>query len=193
VKRGLKRVQLVTSDAHEGLKAAISQVLTNASWQRCRVHFMRNILAHVPRGDQAMIAAALRTIYAQPNQEAVRRQLRAVYDAMLPRWQNAAQILIEAEDDILAYMCFPVEQWKRIYSNNVLERLHKEVRRRTNVVGVFPDEASVIRLVGAILQKQDEEWEVAKRYFSLESMSRLYAPPPLVMAEPIPSTLAPVN
>jgi putative transposase len=190
---GLKGVQLVTSDAHEGLKAAIAQVLTDASWQRCRVHFMRNILAHVPRGDQAMIAAALRTIYAQPNREAARRQLRAVYDAMLPRWQNAAQILIEAEDDILAYMSFPVEQWKRIYSNNVLERLHKEVRRRTNVVGVFPDEASVIRLVGAILQEQDEEREVAKRYFSLESMNRLYAPPPLVMAEPIPFTLAPVH
>jgi len=193
VKRGLKGVQLVTSDAHEGLKAAISQVLTDASWQRCRVHFMRNILGHVPRGDQAMIAAALRTIYAQPNQEAARRQLRAVYEAMQPHWPNAAQILIEAEDDILAYMSFPVEQWKRIYSNNVLERLHKEVRRRTNVVGVFPDEASVIRLVGAILQEQDEEWEVAKRYFSLESMSRLYAPPPLVMAEPIPFTLAPVH
>jgi putative transposase len=116
-----------------------------------------------------------------------------VYDAMLPRWQNAAQILIEAEDDILAYMSFPVEQWKRIYSNNVPERLHKEVRRSTNVVGVFPDEASVIHLVGAILQEQDEEWEVVKRYSSLESMSKLYAPPPLVMTEPIPFTLVPVQ
>ena len=193
VKRGLKGVQLVTSDAHEGLKAAIAQVLSGASWQRCRVHFMRNILSHVPHGDQAIVAAALRTIYAQPNQDAARRQLRAVYEAMQTRWQNAAQLLLEAEDDILAYMSFPVEHWKRIYSNNVLERLHKEVRRRTNVVGVFPGEASVIRLVGAILQEQDDEWEVAKRYFSLESMHRVYHPPVLITAEVMPFTLAPVH
>jgi transposase-like protein len=186
-------VQLVTSDAHEGLKAAIAQVLTGTSWQRCRVHFMRNVLAHVPHGDQAMVAAALRTIYAQPNQEAAKRQLQAVYDAMQPRWLNAAQILLEAEDDILAYMSFPVEHWKRIYSNNVLERLHKEVRRRTNVVGVFPDEASVIRLVGAILREQDDEWEVMMRYFSLESMHRVYHPQLLIAAEAIPFTLAPVH
>lgn len=193
VQRGLQGVQLVTSDAHEGLKAAIAQVLSGASWQRCRVHFMRNILAHVPRGDQAMVAAALRTIYAQPNQEAARRQLRAVYDAMQPRWPNAAEVLIRAEDDILAYMVFPLEHWKRIYSNNVLERLNKEVRRRTNVVGVFPDEASVIRLVGAILQEQDDEWEIARRYFSLESMRRVYDPQPLITAEVVPFTLAPVH
>jgi putative transposase len=154
---------------------------------------MRNILSHVPHGDHAIVAAALRTIYAQPNQDAARRQLRAVYEAMHTRWQNAAQLLVEAEDDILAYMSFPVEHWKRIYSTNVLERLHKEVRRRTNVVGVFPNEASVIRLVGAILQEQDDEWEVAKRYFSLESMYRIYHPPVLITAEAIPFTLAPVH
>ena len=193
VNRGLQGVQLVTSDAHEGLKAAIAQVLAGASWQRCRVHFMRNLLSHVPRGDQSIVAAALRTIYAQPNQEAARRQLRAVYDAMLPRWPIAAEVLIKAEDDILAYMAFPTEHWKRIYSNNVLERLNKEVRRRTNVVGVFPDDASVIRLVGAVLQEQDDEWEIARRYFSLESMHRLYHPQPLITAEVVPFTIAPVH
>ena len=193
VQRGLQGVQLVISDAHEGLKAAIAQVLSGASWQRCRVHFMRNLLSHIPRGDQSIVAAALRTIYAQPNQEAARRQLRAVYDAMAPRWPKAAEVLLEAENDILAYMLFPAEHWKRIYSNNVLERLNKEVRRRTNVVGVFPDEASVIRLVGAVLQEQDDEWEIAKRYFSLESMHKLYHPQPLITAEAVPFTLAPVH
>lgn len=193
VGRGLAGVQLVISDAHEGLKAAIAQVLTGASWQRCRVHFMRNLLCHVPRGDQAMVAAALRTIFAQPNQAAARRQLRAVYEVLLPRWPKAAQVLSDAEDDILAYMVFPQEHWKRIYSNNLLERLNKEVKRRTNVVGVFPDEPAVIRLVGAVLAEQADEWQVANRYFSLESMRKLYQPQPLVMAEMIPFTLAPVH
>jgi putative transposase len=193
VQRGLTGVQLVISDAHEGLKAAINLVLSGASWQRCRVHFMRNLLAHVPRGDMAIVAAALRTVFAQPDQPAARRQLRAVYEAMLPRWPKAAQVLIQAENDILAYMTFPQEHWKRIYSNNVLERLNKEVKRRTNVVGVFPDDPSVIRLVGAILQEQSDEWQVAKRYFSLESMHKLYDPQPLIMAELVPFTLAPVH
>jgi len=193
VQRGLHSVQLVISDAHEGLKTAIQLVLSGASWQRCRVHFMRNLLSHVPRGDMAIVAAALRTVFAQPDQKAARRQLRAVYEAMLPRWSKAAQVLIEAENDILAYMTFPQEHWKRIYSNNVLERLNKEVKRRTNVVGVFPDDPSVIRLVGAILQEQSDEWQVAKRYFSLESMRKLYDPQPLVLAEPVPFTLAPIH
>ncbi len=202
VGRGLSGVQLVVSDAHEGLKAAIAQVLAGASWQRCRVHFtlapaasagVRNLLCHVPRGDQAMVAAALRTIFAQPTQEAARKQLCAVYEAMLPRWPKAAQVLSDGEDDILAYMVFPPEHWKRMYSNNVLERLNKEVKRRTHVVGVFPDEPSVIRLVGAVLQEQADEWQVAKRYFSLESMHKLYNPQPLLMAEAIPFTLAPIH
>jgi transposase-like protein len=191
--RGLKGVQLVISDAHEGLKAAIAQVLSGASWQRCRVHFMRNVLSHVPRGDQAMMAAALRTIFAQPDPEAAHRQLRAVYDAMVVRWPKAAEILIRAEEDILTYKAFPQEHWTRIYSNNVLERLNKEVKRRTNVVSVFPDGASVIRLVGSVLQEQADEWQIARRYFSLESMRKLYFPQPLIMAEPVPFTLAPVH
>ncbi len=193
VQRGLQGVQLVISDAHEGLKAAVAQVLSGASWQRCRVHFMRNLLSHIPRGDQAIVAAALRTIFAQPDQEAAGRQLQAVYDAMATRWPKAAEVLLDAEKDILAYMTFPKEHWKRIYSNNVLERLNKEVKRRTNVVGIFPDESSVIRLVGAILQEQSDEWQIAKRYFSRESMRKLFEPQLLMMAEAMPFTLAPVH
>ncbi len=193
VERGLSEVQLVISDAHEGLKVAIAQVLSGASWQRCRVHFMRNLLCHVPRGDQAMVAAALRTIFAQPTQAAACQQLRAVYDAMLSRWPKAAQVLSAAETDILAYMLFPQEHWRRIYSNNLLERLNKEVKRRTNVVGVFPDEPSVIRLVGSVLAEQADEWQIAKRYFTLESMRKLYDPQPLLTAEVMPFTLAPIH
>ncbi len=193
VGRGLRGVQLVISDAHEGLKTAIAQVLTGSAWQRCRVHFMRNLLAHVPRGDQSIVAAALRTIYAQPSPEAARRQLRAVYEAMQSRWPQAAQVLLQAESEILAYMSFPPEHWARLYSTNVLERLNAEVRRRTDVVGIFPDAASVLRLVGAVLLEQDDEWQTAKRYFSLESMQRLYQPQPLLTAEQVPLTLAPVH
>ena len=140
-----------------------------------------------------MVAAALRTIFAQPDQEAGGRQLQAVYEAMVTRWPKASEVLLDAENDILAYMKFPKEHWKRIYSNNVLERLKKEVKRRTNVVGVVPEESSVIRLVGAILQEQSDEWQIAKRYFSLESMRKLYRPQPLMMAEVMPFTLAPVH
>ncbi len=193
VGRGLNGVQLVISDAHEGLKAAMAQVLSGASWQRCRVHFVRNLLCRVPRGDQAIVAVPLRTIFAQPDQVAARRQLRIVYEAMLPRWPKAAQVLIGAEEDILAYMPFPEEHWKRIYSNNVLEWLNKEIKRRTNVVGVFPDEATVIRLVGAVLAEQSDEWQVAKRYFSLETMRKLIEPQPLLVAETLPFTLAPIH
>jgi putative transposase len=193
MQRGLNGVQLVISDAHEGLKAAIFHVLSGVSWQRCRVHFMRNLLAHVHRGDQAMVAAALRTIYAQPGQESARRQLQAVYGAMVTRWPKAAEVLLDAENDILAYMMFPQEHWRRIYSNNVLERLNKEVKRRTNVVGVFPNEPSVIRLVGFILQEQSDEWQIANRYFSSESMRKLYEPQPLMTVEVVPFTLAPIH
>jgi transposase-like protein len=173
VQRGLQGVQLVISDSHEGLKAALSQVLAGATWQRCRVHFMRNVLAHVPHGDKSMIAAALRTFFAQPSRQAAGQQLQEVVRTMTARWPKAAQLVAEAEDDILAYMTFPPEHWTRIYSTNPLERLNKEVKRRTQVVGVFPDEAAVVRLIGAVLLEQADEWEVDRRYFSQESMRRL--------------------
>jgi len=138
VRRGLTGVRLATSDAHEGLKAALDQVLAGVTWQRCRVHFMRNILAHVPKGDKAIVAAALRTIFAQPDRRAAGQQLAEVVGAMRTRWPKAAELLVEAEEDVLAYMAFPGEHWSRIYSTNPLERLNKEIKRRTYVVGSSP-------------------------------------------------------
>jgi len=193
VRRGLRGVQLVISDAHEGLKAAVEQVLAGATWQRCRVHCMRNVLAHVPKGSRAVVAAALRTIFAQPDREAARQQLREVAQAMHGRWPKAAEVVAAAEEDVLAYMAFPQEHWTRIYSTNPLERVNEEVKRRTNVVGVFPDEASVIRLVGSVLLEIWDEWQVGRRYFSLESMHKLSEPERLLVAEPQPLTLAPVR
>jgi transposase-like protein len=191
--RGLCGVQLVISDSHEGLKAALSQVLVGATWQRCRVHFMRNVLAHIPQGDKSMVAAALRTFFAQPNRQAAGQQLQEVVRAMLPRWPKAAQLVAEAEEDILAYMAFPPEHWTRIYSTNPLERLNKEVKRRTNVVGVFPDEAAAVRLIGALLLEQADEWEVDRRYFSQESMRRLAEPEPWPLVDATPFRLAPIH
>jgi putative transposase len=193
VQRGLQGVQLVISDSHEGLKAALSQVLAGATWQRCRVHFMRNVLAHVPHGDKSMIAAALRTFFAQPNRQAAGQQLQEVVRTMTARWPKAAQLVADAEEDILAYMIFPPEHWTRIYSTNPLERLNKEVKRRTNVVGIFPDEAAVVRLIGAVLLEQADEWEVDRRYFSQESMRRLTEPEPWLLAEAAPFRLAPIH
>jgi transposase-like protein len=193
VRRGLSGVQLVTSDAHEGLKAALGKVLIGASWQRCRVHFMRNLLAHVSRGDKSVVAAALRTIFAQPDRQAAGIQVAEVVQAMQRRWPKAAELLAEAENDILAYMAFPPELWTRIYSTNPLERLNKEVKRRTNVVGVFPDGGSVTRLVGAVLLETSDEWQVGRRYFSLEAMAKVIGPQPLLVAEPVAFHLAPVH
>jgi transposase-like protein len=195
VARGLKGVQLVTSDSHEGLKAAISMILTGASWQRCRVHFMRNLLGHIPNGEKTMVAALVRTIFVQLNREAAGQQVTETLRLMRDRWPQAAAVLEEAEDDVLAYMSFPAEHWTRIYSTNPLERLNREIRRRTDVVGVFPDENATLRLVGAVLIEQTDEWEVDKRYFSQESMRRLLAPetPALPPKEGQLPRLAPVR
>ena len=193
IRRGLKGVELVTSDAHEGLKAAIREVLAGSSWQRCRVHFMRNVLANIPKGSKAVVAAAIRTIFAQPDREAAGQQVSEVVNAMQSRWPKAAELVAAAEEDVLAYMNFPLEHWTRIYSTNPLERLNKEIKRRTNVVGLFPDEASVIRLVGSILLEISDEWQVGRRYFSKESMRKLIEPEPLLVAEPAPLRLAPVH
>ena len=193
IRRGLKGVELVTSDAHEGLKAAIREVLAGSSWQRCRVHFMRNVLANIPKGSKAVVAAAIRTIFAQPDREAAGQQVSEVVKAMQSRWPKAAELVAAAEDDVLAYMNFPHEHWTRIYSTNPLERLNKEIKRRTNVVGLFPDEASVIRLVGSILMEISDEWQVGRRYFSKESMRKLTEPEKILVAEPAPLRLAPVH
>jgi transposase-like protein len=193
VRRGLHGVQLVISDAHEGLKAAQEECLEGASWQRCRVHFMRNLLSHIPKGDKSLVAAALRTIFAQVDRASAGQQLEVVVSAMRERWPEAAELLAAAEDDILAYMAFPSSHWTRIYSTNPLERVNREIRRRTNVVGVFPDDPSVIRLVGSVLKEIDDEWQVKRRYFGLDTMKQLTDPEPVLVAEPAPLRLAPIR
>ncbi len=171
-RRGLRGVKLVISDAHEGLKAAAAKVL-GATWQRCRVHFMRNALAHVAKGQRLMVAAAIRTCFVQPDHKAAVTQWRQVADSLRPRFQKLAELMDEAEPDVLAFMTFPGDHWSKIHSTNPLERLNKEIKRRTNVVGIFPNEAAIIRLVGAILLEQNDEWAVARRYMSLETMAQV--------------------
>ena len=170
--RGLSGVRLVVSDAHSGLKRAISRTLTGAAWQRCRVHLMRNLLARVPRAHAEMVAATVRTIFAQPDQASTRRQLRAVADTLRHSHPPVAELLEEAETDVCAYSSFPRAHWTKIWSTNPLERLHREIKRRCDVVGIFPDDASVIRLVGAVLAEQHDEWAVGdRRYLSEGSMA----------------------
>ncbi len=174
--RGLGGVQLVISDAHEGLKAAIRRHLQGAAWQRCRVHFNRNVLARVGKAHGEMVTAMIRTIYAQPDQTAVAAQLRAVADLLTEKFPAAAQMLLDAETDLTAFAAFPKSHWRRIWSTNPLERVNKEIKRRANVVGIFPDDNSIIRLIGAVLLEQHDEWQVAERsYFSEESMNAINA------------------
>lgn len=193
VARGLSGVELVISDAHEGLKTALAKVLSGASWQRCRVHFMRNVLAHVPKGDKSMAAAAIRTIFTQPNAEAAHAQLATVADAMQERWSTAAEVLLAGEDEVLTFMDFPPEHWTRIYSTNPLERLNREVKRRTDVVGIFPDSDAVIRLVGSVLIEANDEWQAGRRYFSQASMRKLHEPLDVLPALPAALRVAPIH
>jgi transposase-like protein len=185
--RGLNGVKLVISDAHAGLKAAIGSVLQGASWQRCRVHFMRDALGLVPKSAQQMVAATIRTVFAQPDSAAAREQWRRVADTFRPRFARLAELLDAAEADVLAYLVFPAGHWRQIWSNNPLERLNKEVKRRTDVVGIFPNTAAVTRLVGCVLAEQHDEWQAARRYFSAGSIAKLtpeeeVAPLPLMAA-----------
>lgn len=172
VARGLSGVQLVISDAHVGIKLAVEAVLPGASWQRCRTHFMRNLLAKVPKAAQGMVAGLVRTIFEQPDCQDVRAQFDIVLAKLLEQFPDAAQLLSDAEEEILAFSAFPKEHWKQIWSNNPQERLNKEVRRRTDVVGIFPNRASLIRLVGVLLSEQNDEWQVCRRYMSPESLKR---------------------
>lgn len=182
--RGLRGVQLVISDAHEGLRQAIGAVLHGTSWQRCRVHFLRNALSLVPKGAQPLVAATIRTVFAQPTAEAARQQWRQMADSFRERWPRLAALMDEAEADVLAYLTFPTAHWRQIWSTNPLERLNKELKRRTNVVGIFPTTAAILRLVGALLAEQHDEWQVGRRYFSAESMALLQPEeaPPLALA-----------
>jgi putative transposase len=172
--RGLTGVQLVVSDAHTGLKAAIGAVMAGASWQRCRVHFLRNVLARVPRGSAEMVAAAIRTIFAQPTAAEVTEQVDKVAAMLAPKFPAVARMLTDAREDLIAFTAFPVAHWRKLWSTNPLERLNKEVKRRTNVVGIFPNDAAVLRLAGAVLLEVHDEWQVAeRRYLSEGSMAKL--------------------
>jgi transposase-like protein len=185
-RRGLRGVKLVVSDAHEGIKAAVTKVLC-ATWQRCRVHFMRNVLAHAGKSGRRVASAFIATAFAQETPEAASTQWRAVADQIRPRVPKLATIMDEAEHDVLAYMSFPKEHRAKLHSNNPIERVNGEVKRRTEVVGIFPNEEAIIRLVGAILLEQNDEWAVQRaRYMSLESVATL-SDDPLVSLPAVPA------
>jgi putative transposase len=176
--RGLAGVQLVISDAHTGLMSAIDAVLIGAAWQRCRVHFMRNVLAKIPRASGEMVAAAIRTIFAQPDTDHVHAQFDEITAMLGRQFPVVADMLHNARPDLLAFSAFPVAHWRKIWSTNPLERLHKEIKRRTNVVGIFPNDASVARLVTAVVAETHDEWQVCdRRYLSEASMTQLYDQP----------------
>ena len=172
VARGLSGVRLVVSDAHTGLVDAIASTLPGTSWQRCRTHFLRNLLAKVPKSAGPFVATLVRSIFAQPDAEAVWAQFHRVVDQLAERFPDAATMLSDAGPDILAFTTFPQAHWKQIWSNNPQERLNKEIRRRTDVVGIFPNRAAVIRLLGMVLAEQHDEWQVVRRYMGAESLAK---------------------
>jgi transposase-like protein len=180
-KRGLKGVKLVISDAHEGLRLALTRVL-GATWQRCRVHWMRNALAHVPKGQHTMVAAAIRQAFLQPDAAAAHQTWRHVADQLRARWPKLAALMDDSEHDVLAYLAFPSQHRTKLHSTNPLERLNREVKRRADVVGIFPNEASITRLIGAVLLEQNDEWLLQCRYMQAEGMAELT--PPLIDADP---------
>jgi len=175
VARGLSGVKLVISDAHSGLKAAIAAELPGSSWQRCRAHFMRNLLSKVPKASQEVVATLVRSIFAQPNAQEVWAQHARVVEHLEERLPGAAELLSDAEEDILAFSAFPKQGWRQIWSNNPQERLNREIRRRTDVVGIFPNRAAIVRLVGAVLAEQNDEWEIARRYMSVGLLEQAQA------------------
>jgi transposase-like protein len=170
-RRGLRGVKLVVSDAHEGLKAAVTKVL-RATWQRCRVHFARNALAHAGKAQRRIVSAWIGTAYAEADAEGARRQWRTVADQLRPKVPKLATLMDSAEEDVLAYMSFPAAHRAKLHSTNSIERLNGEIKRRTDVVGIFPNEAAVVRLVGAILLEQSDEWATQRsRYMTLETVA----------------------
>jgi len=168
--RGLSGVQLVVSDAHRGLKDAIAAVFTGASWQRCRTHFMTNLLSRIPKSAHPVVAPLVRTIYAQSTSEEVWAQQQRVVTQLASRFPDGARFLADAGPELLAFTAFPSQHWRQIWSNNPQERLNKEIRRRTDVVGIFPNRAAALRLIGAVLAEQHEEWAVGRRYLADESL-----------------------
>ncbi len=172
VSRGLSGVVCVTSDAHSGLRDAIEATLSGASWQRCRTHFMTNLLTKVPKAAQNAVATLVRSIFAQPDAASVRQQFCHVAEQLEERFPDATKKLEDAEEEILAFTAFPKSVWKQTWSNNPLERLNKEIKRRTNVVGIFPNRDAIVRLVGAVLAEQNDEWAICRRYMSVGSLER---------------------
>jgi transposase-like protein len=170
--RGLSGVKLVISDAHRGLVNAIAATLPGAAWQRCRTHYLRNLLTRVPKSAQPWVATMVRTIFDQPDPVEVRAQFARVVDAIAAKYPAAATHLDDAREDLLAFTAFPHEIWRQVWSNNPQERLNKEIRRRTDVVGIFPNRAAIIRLVGAVLAEQTDEWTEQRRYMGLELLAK---------------------
>src|SRR6187431_86606 len=184
-RRGLRGVKLVISDAHEGLKAAIRRVF-GATWQRCRVHWMRNALSYVAKTQQSMAAAALRQAFLQPGRPQASAMLRHVADQLRQKWPKLAAFIDNSEVDVLSYLDFPEQHRSKLHSTNPLERLNKEVKRRADVVGIFPTEAAIIRLIGAVLLEQNDEWQLQHRYMQVEAMAELAAPPAHIETRQIP-------
>lgn len=172
--RGLAGVKLVISDAHTGLKAAIARVF-EATWQRCRVHWIRNALAHVPKGQHTVVAAAIRQAFNQPDRDSAGQTWRHVADQLRARWPKLATLMDESEADVLAYMSFPPQHRTKLHSTNPLERLNKEVKRRADVVGIFPNEDAITRLIGALLFEQNDEWQSQNRYMQIEGFALIDA------------------
>jgi putative transposase len=168
-RRGLRGVKLVISDAHLGLKAAIAKVF-KATWQRCKVHFMRNALAHAGKGQRQMVLALINTVFAQETPQAARVQWDAVAEQLRAKFPKLAMLLVDAKEEVLAFMDFPKAHRTQIASTNPLERLNAEIKRRTDVVGIFPDDAAIVRLVGALLLEQNDEWQLQRRYMQLEGL-----------------------
>lgn len=172
-RRGLRGVKLVISDAHESIKTAVGKVL-NASWQRCRVHFMRNALAHAGKSGRRVVSAFIATAFAQETSEAASTQWRSVADQIRPKVPKLATLMDDAENDVLAYMTFPKQHWAKLHSTNPIERLNGEIKRRTEVVGIFPNDDAIVRLVGALLLEQNDEWAVQRsRYMTLETIAQM--------------------
>jgi transposase-like protein len=189
--RGLSGVQLVISDAHTGLISAVEAVMIGAAWQRCRVHFMRNVLAKIPRASGEMVAAAIRTIFAQPDQEHVEAQFDEITSMLERQFPVVAEMLQDARADLLAFSSFPAAHWRKIWSTNPIERVHKEIKRRTNVVGIFPNDTALLRLVTAVIAETHDEWQVTdRRYLSEGSMNKLYEHRPEPPAGMLPTAIA---
>jgi putative transposase len=172
VARGLSGVSLVTSDAHPGLVAAVSATLTGTAWQRCRTHYAANLMQVTPKSSWGWVKALLHSVYDQPDAEAVHAQFDRIVDALTDKLPQVATHLEQARADILAFTAYPKDLWRQIWSNNPNERLNREIRRRTDVVGIFPDRSAIIRLVGAVLAEQHDEWAEGRRYLGLDVLAK---------------------